>query len=55
MSEHLIYNFSTKTYMTKKEALKCACEDFMPSQNGIREEPTRRYYEREGSFLREVS
>ncbi len=54
MSEHLIYNFSTKTYMTKKEALKCACEDFMPSQNGIREEPTR-YYERDGAFLREVS
>tara|TARA_R110000787_G_scaffold8054_1_gene26980 strand:+ start:342 stop:530 length:189 start_codon:yes stop_codon:yes gene_type:complete len=50
----LIYNYRTETYMTEKEAKSCACEDFMPSQNGIREEPTR-HYERDGDYLREVS
>jgi|TARA_B110000263_G_C15257609_1_gene487243 hypothetical protein len=33
------YNYRTKAYMNKDEAKRCCCEDFMPSKNGVIEEP----------------
>ena len=32
-----IFNYRTKTFMTKKEAWSCCCEDFMPEQHGVSE------------------
>ena len=51
--DNKIYNFRTKTYMTNKEAWSCACEDFMPNQNGVEPEVIGDYV-KDGNYLRRI-